>query len=236
MNIYILFAAAMTGYLLGSVSMARLMGRLFVPDEDLSSQDYQILGGDMMTLEIASATNVSQKLGPRFGCTVSLLDMLKVFLPTLFFRLTFPEAPYFLAVAALGVVGHNFPIFYRFKGGGGLSAAFGGLLVVDWLAVLVTPAAGMFLGMILFRDAYVASTLWLFLLIPWLWLRTQSWVYVLYAVILTISFLAATMPLTKQYLALRKKGTEALLSFYNQFHMGRGLVKIGRFFGIYKEK
>ena len=90
MNIYTLLAAALTGYLLGSVSMARLMGRLFAPDEDLSSQDYQILGGDMMTLEIASATNVSQKLGPRFGCTVSLLDMLKVFLPTLFFRLTFP--------------------------------------------------------------------------------------------------------------------------------------------------
>ena len=106
---------------------------------------------------------------------------------------------------------------------------------MDWLAVLVTPAAGMFLGMVIFRDAYVASTLWLFLLIPWLWLRTQSWAYVLYAVVLTASFLAATMPLTKQYLALRKKGTEALLSFYNQFHMGRGLVKIGRFFGIYKK-
>jgi glycerol-3-phosphate acyltransferase PlsY len=231
-----MIGAALLGYLLGSVSMARVIGRLFAPGLDFSTQDYQILGGDIMSLDIASATNVSQKLGPKFGGLVSILDMLKVFIPTLILKLTFPETPYYIATAALGVVGHNFPIYYRFKGGGGLSAALGGLLVIDWLAVIVTPVAGMILGMALFRDVYVASTLWLFLLIPWFWIRTHDWAHILYAVVIVISFLLATMPLTKQYLKLRKRGPEALLSFYEQFHMGRGLVKIGRLFGMYKKK
>jgi hypothetical protein len=94
----------------------------------------------------------------------------------------------------------------------------------------------MILGMGLFRDAYVGSTLWLFLLIPWFWVRTHDWAHIAYAAIIAVSFLIATMPLTKQYIGLRKKGPEALLNFYEQFHMGRGLVKIGRFFGLYKKK
>jgi len=235
-DIYLLLGSALLGYLLGSVSMARVIGRLFAPGEDFSTQDYHILGGDIMSLDIASATNVSKKLGAKFGCLVSILDMVKVFLPTLFLRLALPETPYFLACAAMGVVGHNFPIYYRFRGGGGLSSALGGLLVVDWLAVVVTPFAGMILGMGLIRDVYVASTLWLFLLIPWLWIRTHDVAYVIYAAVIAVSFILATIPLTIQYLRLRKKGPEALVSFYEQFHMGRGLVKIGRLFGLYKTK
>ena len=236
MSIYLVIGAALLGYLLGSVSMARVIGRSFAPGLDFSTQDYQILGGDIMSLDIASATNVSQKLGPKFGGLVSILDLLKVFVPTLILKYVFPETPCYIAAAAFGVVGHNFPVYYRFKGGGGLSAALGGLLVIDWLAVIVTPVAGMILGMALIRDVYVASTLWLFLLIPWFWIRTHDLAHILYAVIIIISFLLATMPLTKQYLKLRKRGPEALLSFYEQFHMGRGLVKIGRLFGMYKEK
>ena len=236
MNIYWIVGSVLLGYLIGSVSMARIIGYFFAPGVDFSTQDYQILGGDIMSLDIASATNVSKKLGAKFGCLVSILDMLKVLIPTLLLRWAFPEDPYYLAFAAMGVVGHNFPLYYRFRGGGGLSAALGGLLIIDWLAVLVAPAAGMVLGMGLLRDAYVGSTLWLFLLIPWFWIRTHDWAHLLYAAVIAVSFLIATMPLTKQYLRLRKKGQDALVAFYEQFHMGRGLVKIGRFFGLYKKK
>jgi glycerol-3-phosphate acyltransferase PlsY len=136
----------------------------------------------------------------------------------------------------MGVVGHNFPLFHRFKGGAGLSAAMGGLLAVDWLSVIVTPVAGMVLGLGIGRDVYIASTLWLFLLVPWFWIRTSGWDHILYAAAILASFLLATIPVTKQYIKLRKKGPEALLAFYRQVPMGRGLVKIGRLFGLYKNK
>jgi glycerol-3-phosphate acyltransferase PlsY len=236
MDIRLAVGAALVGYLLGAISMARLIGRIFAPGEDVSRQEYQVLEDDRISLDIASATNVSTKLGSRFGCLVSLLDMLKVFAPTLFFKLAFPESPYFLFAASTGVIGHNFPLYHHFKGGGGLSAVLGGLLAVDWLAVVVTLPVGLILGMGLVRDAYVGSTLWLFLLIPWFWIRTHHWPYIAYAAAVIISFILATIPLTRQYLRVRKKGPEALQSFYEKFPMGRGLVKMGRFFGLYKKK
>jgi glycerol-3-phosphate acyltransferase PlsY len=226
--------AALLGYLLGAISMARLIGRLFAPGDDLSSHEYPVLEDDKISLDIASATNVSTKLGSKFGCLVGILDMLKVFVPVLALKLVFPESPYYVIAAATGVIGHNFPLYYRFKGGGGLSSALGGLLAVDWLAVLVTVPLGMLLGMAVIRDAYVASTLWLFLLIPWFWIRTQDWGHILYPAVMILSFLLATLPLTRQYLRVRKKGPEALQSFYEKFPMGRGLIKIGRLFGLYK--
>ena len=95
MDIRLAVGAALIGYLLGAIFMARLVGRVFAPGEDVSRQEYQVSEDDKISLDIASATNVSTRLGARFGCLVSLLDMLKVFAPTLFFKLTFPEAPYF---------------------------------------------------------------------------------------------------------------------------------------------
>jgi glycerol-3-phosphate acyltransferase PlsY len=235
-NVYLIMGSGLLGYILGSVSMTRLIGRLFAPGEDFSRHEYKGLTGDTVLFDIASATNVSHKLGAKFGCLVSILDMLKVFLPTLFFRLALPESPYFMITAAMGVVGHNYPVFHKFKGGAGLSAAMGGLLVVDWMSVIVTPVAGMILGLGLGRDAYIASTLWLFLLVPWFWIRTHDWAHIIYVAVILASFLLATIPVTKQYIKLRKKGPEALLAFYLQVPMGRGLVKIGRLFGLYKNK
>ncbi len=235
-NVFLTLGSAVLGYVMGSISMTRLIGRLFAPGVDFSRHDYKGLKGDTVSFDIASATNVSHKLGTKFGCLVSILDMLKVFLPTLYLRLAFPESPYFLVTAAMSVIGHNFPLFHRFKGGAGLSAAMGGLLVVDWLSVIVTPVAGMILGLGIGRDAYIASTLWLFLLIPWFWIRTHDLAHIVYSAVILASFLLATIPVTKQYIKLRKKGPEALLAFYRQVPMGRGLVKIGRLFGLYKNQ
>lgn len=236
MNILLWIGAAAAGYLLGSISTARLFGRIFAPGVDFSRHDFVVDGTGVISFDVTSATNISQKLGPRYGCSVAILDMLKVFLPTLFFRLAFPALPCYLATAAFGVVGHNFPLYHGFKGGAGLAPAFGGLLVVDWLAVPVTPVAGMILGFAVVRDAYAATVLWIFLLIPWLWFRTRDWAHVAYAVVISASFIVSMIPMTRQYLKIRKKGQEAIVGFYEQNHMGRGLVKIGRLFGLYKKK
>lgn len=236
MNILLWIGAAAAGYLLGSISTARLFGRIFAPDVDFSRHDFVVEGTGVISFDVTSATNISQKLGPRYGCSVAILDMQKVFLPTLFFRLAFPAFPCYLATAAFGVVGHNFPLYHGFRGGAGLAPALGGLLVVDWLAVPVTPVAGMILGFAVVRDAYAASVLWIFLLIPWFWIRTRSCAHVAYAVVLSVSFVVSMIPMTKQYFKIRKMGQEAIIGFYEQNPMGRGLVKIGRLFGLYKKK
>ena len=230
---YVLVAAAAAGYLLGSVSFARVIGRIVAPGEDFTR--VELSGeGQQGTLEfdLVTATTVATKLGPKAGLLTSLFDLLKVLLPALAFRLLFPGAPYFLAAAAFGVVGHNWPVYYGFRGGAGLSAALGGLLVVDWLGVLVLPLAGMSLGLAVFRDLFAASALWVVLMLPWVWLRTGDPWHLAYAGIVCVSFFLASVPTLKRYLKLRREDPAAYWAIAESSHMGRGMLRIGRLFGM----
>jgi glycerol-3-phosphate acyltransferase PlsY len=230
---HLLVAAAVVGYLCGSVSFARIIGRIFAPGEDFSRVE---IGGEgqQRTLEfdLVTATTVATKLGPKAGLLTSLLDLFKVLLPALAFRLLFPGAPYFLAAAAFGVVGHNWPLYYAFRGGAGLSAALGGLLAVDWLGVLVLPLAGMILGLAVFRDMFAAAALWVVLMLPWLWLRTHDLWHLSYAAIVFVSFFLASVPTLKRYVRLRREDPAAYLAIVQSSHMGRGMLRIGRLFGM----
>lgn len=225
--------AVLAGYLFGSLSFTRIIGRIVAPNEDLSRSDVD-LGGHKppFTWDLAGGTNVAHRLGARFGVLASLLDLLKVFLPCLAFRLVYPGAPYFLAAASAGVAGHNWPVFHRFKGGAGLSSILGGLLVVDWLAAIVSPLAGMVLGLAVFRDVFLAGSLWVVLLIPWLWVRTNNPWYAAYAVAVTLCFVAATLPTFLRYLRLKRDDPEGFRKVIAASHMARGLAKIGRLFGM----
>jgi glycerol-3-phosphate acyltransferase PlsY len=43
------------------------------------------------------------------------------------------------------VLGHNFPVFLRFKGGKGIAASLGVLIALDWRASLIVLAVGVIL-------------------------------------------------------------------------------------------
>ncbi|MBC7771103.1 MAG: glycerol-3-phosphate 1-O-acyltransferase PlsY [Pyrinomonadaceae bacterium] len=83
------------------------------------------------------ATNVGRVLGRKVGLTCFALDVLKGFLPTLIsglllssasFPLPIAETLAWLAVAAMTIVGHMFPVWLNFKGGKGVATGFGALL------------------------------------------------------------------------------------------------------------
>ncbi len=207
MNPFIGLLAAGLGYLFGSISFTRLIGRLFIPQEDLSRTELAVPGSDeKFVMTSVSATSLSLRRGPRLGCPTTILDMLKVTLPTLAFRLWYPETPYFLIAAAMGVVGHNWPVYYRFKGGRGFSAVFGGMLVIDWIAIILTSVGGMVVGFGLFRDVLIAYMAGMWLMIPWLWFRTHDWAHLAYAVAINIFFLVAMLPDLKQYIRFKREG------------------------------
>jgi len=172
-------------------------------------------------------------LGRQAGMAVGILDILKVFLPTLFFKLYFPEQfVYALIAATAGLVGHVWPIYYRFHGGVGFSAIMGGLLVIDWLAILVTPIAGL---MVVFRNMIVASLSWLWLLIPWLWWRSDGdLAHILFAVAVNLIFLVAMLPEYQTAMKYKKDGkyVEYGLGQLKSNPMGRGMLKIAKFFHV----
>jgi glycerol-3-phosphate acyltransferase PlsY len=208
MDPIIAFFAAAVGYLSGSISFARLIARLVAPQADISRIEQPMPDSDeVFVSDSVSATAVRMHLGPGYGCLTAILDMLKVTVPTLLFRLWFPESPYYLIVAAFGVVGHDWPLYHRFIGGRGESPILGGLIVIDWAGVLVTNLIGWPLG-VLSGNLLVLRWAWLVLMIPWLWFRTQDLAYVAYMVTVNILYWLTMAPELKQYFQIRDKGEE----------------------------
>jgi len=231
--------AIIVGYLLGSVSFTRVVGQFVAPGADLTEDTLfpSTDAGRPLHLQAVSATTLGNRAGPRAGVTAGILDVLKVFVPTLAFRFLYPDQPYFLLTATAGMVGHIWPVYYRFKGGRGLSAAYGGFLAVAPLGAIVTWLVGTLLGLLIIRDAMVTFIGWMWLMIPWLWFTTHDWRFVLFALVINILFVVALIPEIKVYAQYRKEGIA--LSFEEGLqttHMGRGLYKMGLRLGLLKEK
>lgn len=229
--------AALVSYLIGSISFARLMTRWWTSGKDVTEHEIGVDGTeDRYKVLSIGGNSVGSMLGAKAGMMVGILDILKIFLPTLFFKLYFPDQPaYSLIAAVAGLVGHIWPIYYRFHGGSGFSAIMGGLLVIDWLAILVTPVAGLLLGMMVFRNMIVASLSWLWLLIPWLWWRfTGDPAYIAYAIIVNILFILAMIPEIKTAMKYKKEGKmlEYGMGNLKSNPMGRGMLKIAKFFKV----
>jgi len=223
-------------YLLGSVSFARLIVKLWT-GKDVTEFEVAVDGTEdkYKALSIGGNT-VSTVLGAKGGMMVGILDILKVILPTLAFKLIYPEQPAYALVAAVGgLLGHIWPIYYNFHGGSGFSAILGGLLVIDWLAALLSPIAGLLLGMLVFRNMVVSSLSWIWLLIPWFWWRTDGdLAHILYAVAINVLFLLAMIPEYKTAMKYRREGKmiEYGLGALKANPMGRGMLKMAKFFKV----
>lgn len=223
-------------YLLGSISFARLIVKLWT-GKDVTEFEVAVEGTDdkYKALSIGGNT-VSSALGAKGGMTVGILDILKVLLPTLAFKLLYPEQPAYMLIAAIGgLIGHIWPVYYRFHGGSGFSAIMGGLLVIDWLAVLVSPIVGLILGMVILRNIIAANLAWLWLLIPWFWWRTGGdAAHILYAVVVNVLFLLAMIPEYKTAMKYKKEGKmiEYGLGNMKSNPMGRGMLKMAKFFKV----
>ncbi|HEX5149187.1 MAG TPA: glycerol-3-phosphate acyltransferase [Candidatus Limnocylindrales bacterium] len=223
MDLGIAIGAALVGYLLGSLSFARLAVRLSGKPVDLGNWEVRLPGGETWTSSIVSATSVRLALGPRYGCLVSMLDMAKVAIPTLAFRLLWPGEPYLYIAAAAGVVGHDFPVFYRFHGGHGESAILGGLLVIDPVALVGTTILGFGVG---FLAGSILVVRWagFLLLVPWLWVSTGSPWAIAYIVVVLALYFGASARDFRQYRGIVSRGTiptnEQIAA---EIGMGRGL-------------
>ncbi len=152
----------------------------------------------------------------------------KVFVPTLVLRLLYPDQPYFLIAASFGTVGHNWPIYYRFKGGHGYSTAYGGALAVDWLGAILSSLAGFVMGLFVLKSFLFVFVGGLLFLIPWFWFTKHDLWYVAYAVILNVSFILALVPDIRTIMKIQKDlpRKPTLREDMQSNPMGRGLLRM----------
>lgn len=153
MEILLLALAAITGYLIGSISFARLVARLVAPGVDITATTITVPNtGDRYEVRGAPASALTGRAPGPWRLLVVLLDMAKAAVPTLAFRLLFPDSPAYAAAFAFAVIGHNWPIYHRFLGGFGISSIIGGVVVVEPLALVVTIPLGVAVGKLLLDD------------------------------------------------------------------------------------
>lgn len=180
---------SVAGYLIGTVSSARIVYFLATGKRNIEPFAEPVPNSDeVFESDLVSATLVNKKLGAKYGCITSIADMLKVALPMLLVKLAFDEQPYHLLVALFGVAGHNFPVWYGFRGGRGESSIIGSLLVTSWSGFILTNLASVVLG---FITGSVLVMRWgAYLLMPfWLWLKFLDWRYVVFMLLLVVLFL-----------------------------------------------
>ncbi len=135
-------------YLLGATPFAYLVARWW------RGVDIRRVGS-----RNAGTTNVLLRVGVLPGLLTALGDVGKGFLAVSWAATYFADSSFAPLLALLGAVaGHNWSIWLRFQGGGGLATFIGGMLVIAyWTVLVLMPFWG--LSYLVTRHKYLSSLL-----------------------------------------------------------------------------
>jgi glycerol-3-phosphate acyltransferase PlsY len=123
-------------YLLGSIPPGYLISKI------IQGKDIRYLGSGNI-----GATNVGRTMGTKWGLITLLFDIAKGAVAVLLARYLI-ESNLFIAIAGvMAIVGHNFSLFLKFKGGKGVATALGVFLALAPRAVL--PSLAVFAVMLM---------------------------------------------------------------------------------------
>lgn len=122
MDITTYLVAILAGYLIGSLPIGYLFGRL-------KGIDVRAIGSGR-----TGGTNVYRALGAKLGLLTGLLDFAKGAVSVLLVRALLGDEAAAALAGAAAVAGHNWSLFLGFKGGAGGSTAAGALLALNPLA------------------------------------------------------------------------------------------------------
>lgn len=134
MNTTIQIAFILLSYLLGAIPFGYILTRYYTGKNIL-----EMGSGNL------GSTNVRRVAGKKIAIITQLLDMLKGFLPVAFFlyfiadkKMTSGFYVYYLALAT--IIGHDFSIFLKFKGGKGVNTTLGASVLLAPFSVFISVA------------------------------------------------------------------------------------------------
>ncbi|RUL86735.1 glycerol-3-phosphate 1-O-acyltransferase PlsY [Tautonia sociabilis] len=145
--------ATLLAYLIGSIPFGFLTARW------AKGIDIRTVGSGNV-----GATNVGRVLGFKYFVLVMLLDLAKGLGPTLGFpaaveELTGRAVPLLaVPVALAAIVGHNYPVYLRFRGGKGVATSLGAVLALDPTAA-AAAAVGFLVVLAITRYVSMSSIL-----------------------------------------------------------------------------
>lgn len=131
MKYLIIIAVAVVSYLIGSVNFSILISKA------ISGKDIRESGSGN-----AGATNMLRTHGKKMGVLTLLLDVLKGIIAIIIAMIVDKNIgantgilSYIAGVCV--ILGHNFPLYFGFKGGKGVATSLGVVLMLDWKVGLI---------------------------------------------------------------------------------------------------
>lgn len=130
MELLYTIAVGVIAYLIGSINSSILISKA------VTGKDIRKSGSGN-----AGATNMLRTMGKKYAVITLVIDILKGVVALLLAKLAISLGAYGVSMYIAGVavvVGHNFPVFFGFKGGKGVATSLGVVLLLDWKIGLIT--------------------------------------------------------------------------------------------------
>ena len=122
---------AIGAYLIGSINFSILISKL------ISGKDIRESGSGN-----AGATNMLRTYGKKIGVLTLILDLLKGIVVVVICRLCGISEDWTYISGVAVALGHNYPIFFGFKGGKGVATSLGVAFVLDWRIGIIIAVIG----------------------------------------------------------------------------------------------
>ena len=129
------FGLVILGYLIGSIPVGFILGKL-IRGIDIREHGSGNIG----------MTNVMRTIGVKAGILVFFADMAKGAVAVALAWPIFSSSPEMvawgqMAGGASAVIGHSWPVYIGFRGGKGIATGFGALMVMFWPFASNVPAS-----------------------------------------------------------------------------------------------
>ncbi|MGM0366849.1 MAG: glycerol-3-phosphate acyltransferase [Actinomycetota bacterium] len=111
-NIYFKIAYVLASYLLGSVLFGYIIAKM-------------LKGGDLSRIDRPGTAGAGRQFGYKAGIPTFIFDVGKGVLVPLLARLIGLDDVTMVIAAAAVLIGHNWPVFFKFRGGGGIATTIG---------------------------------------------------------------------------------------------------------------
>lgn len=133
MNLFILFniLVLVIGYLIGSLNFSILISKIF------KKKDIREVGS-----KNAGSTNMLRTYGKKMAIITLILDVLKSAIPTIIVSILQKNVTEFVYVVPLVteigvIIGHIWPLYFKFKGGKGAACLLGAFFAFNLVIVLI---------------------------------------------------------------------------------------------------
>lgn len=154
-------------YLIGAVPFGLVFSNLF------SGVDIRTVGSGNI-----GATNVLRAAGKMAAILTLIMDAMKGLIPVLIVRSVFQDDVITVLSGTAAILGHNFPVYLKFKGGKGVATSYGVVFgVFPWIG-------------------FICLLIWV--LVAYIWRYSSLSALVAFASFLGLTFLANS-PLSKPY-------------------------------------